>query len=332
MALIACALYFSGFLVILTPLPLMYAFLVRGRNSGYAAAAIAGVGVVAFYAFAMPAAGAVEGALSSIPAPGAGLAGFMPEGFLRVFGIGYFAFFSAVAIALARSAEERRRIAVWGAYALSAGAVVVLVTIIAAKLVCQGGLVDGVHAFVAFVLKEFLNANEAAGVYSAQIASIADNVEGMTAGVVSLLPSFAFVYAVIAVAINIVLGRRFLKARDAGAQVPGVVAFKLPDGVIWAVISCGAVFFANSYFIDSSVLRTLTLNGLICLGVLYFLQGMAVTSYFLQRIRFSLLRTIAYIAMIVFLQTVSVALIVLGIADVWADFRLRHLRMVHQQR
>jgi hypothetical protein len=332
MALMACALYFSGFFVILTPLPLMYAMMVRGRRLGYAAAALAGTGVVAVYAFAMPAAGAVEGVLSYVPAPGAGLAGFMPAGFLGLFGPGYFAFFVAVAIALAWCAEKRRPLAVWGSTALLSGALVSVVALVAAKFLCEGSLTEGVHAFLSYVLKEVLSANEAAGMQNAQMAYLADNAEGVTASIVSILPALAFVYAVIAVAINIVLGRRFLKVRNARAPVPGVLGFKLPDWLIWAVIASGGFFFANSYVIGSALGKTVALNGLLCLGVLYFLQGMAVTSYFLQRIRFSLLRTVAYVAMIIFLQTVSVALIVLGIADVWADFRLRHLRMVHQQR
>lgn len=326
MALMACGLYFSGFLVMLTPLPLMYVIAVRGRRPGFAAAALAGCVVIAVYVLLLLPGGAVQGGLAYLPAPGLGLASFMPAGFPAVFGIGYFGFFVAVAVVLALFPGGRRTLAASGGAALAAGAAAAVLTFLAAKFFCQGSLLEGLRAFVSYVLSEFLSANEAAGVHSAQIAYLADNAEAVAASIMGVLPALAFAYAAFSVAINAVLGRRFLKAGSSAA------GFKLPDGLIWTVIACGSLFFANSYLLGLAPLSYAALNGLIALGVLYFLQGMAVTSYFLQRIRFSLLRTVVYIAMIIFLQTVSVALIVLGIADVWADFRLRHLRMLQEQR
>jgi hypothetical protein len=170
------------------------------------------------------------------------------------------------------------------------------------------------------------------GLEAAQLGFLADNAEQVAAGILEILPSLAFVYAAVTVAINLVLGRRFMRVGEPRAQVPGVVGFRLADWMIWLVITSGGIFFANSYLVGSLPARAMALNVLIGTGALYFLQGMAVTAYFVQRIRFSLVRIVAYVAMIIFMQTVSVALVVLGIADVWADFRLRHLRMLHQQR
>jgi hypothetical protein len=330
-ALLTCVLYFSGFLVILTPLPLMYATVVRGRDAGIFAAALSAVCVAAVYLFAIPLTGAASGTISYLPAPGLGLAGFMPTGFLPTFGIGYFAFFAAIAFALSWGAVRRLPLATWCGYALLAGTAAMASFIVAAKIFCEGSLIQGASSYILHVLNEVVSTNESSGFQSAQLMFLVDNTDRVAHSILEVLPALAFVYSVIAVAINAVLGRKFIKARNQMAHVPSVIRFRLSDWLIWALIASGALFFLNSYFVHSAPIRTAALNGLISMGVLYFLQGMAVTVYFLQRIRFTLVRTIAYIAIIIFLQTVSIALVVLGIADVWADFRLRHLRMQHQE-
>jgi len=331
-ALVACALYFSGFLVILTPLPLMYAAMVRGRDAGIASAAISFAAVAMVYLFLLPLGGEVTGWQGFLPVPGAGLAGFGAPGFMPVFGVGYFAFFAAVALALSFGAGKRLPIDRWGGYAILAGAGAMIATVVAAKVICTGSLIEGARSYITYVLGEIAGTDSAMGLEASQLGFLADNAGQVATGILEILPSLAFIYAAIAVAINLVLGRRLLRVRDARARVPAVVGFRLPDWLIWLVITSGGIFFANSYLVGSLPARAMALNVLIGTGALYFLQGMAVTAYFVQRIRFSLVRTVAYIAMIIFLQTVSVALVVLGIADVWADFRLRHLRMLHQQR
>jgi hypothetical protein len=330
-ALVTCALFFSGFLVILTPLPLMYATVTRGRDAGTFAAVLSAICVAAVYLFALPQSGAATGALAYLPAPGLGLAGFMPAGFVPTFGIGYFAFFVAMSFAFSWGAEKRLPLATWCGYALLAGTGAIVAFIIVAKLFCDGSLIEGANAFILHVLGQIVSTNQSSGFQNAQLMFLTDNTERVAHSILEVLPALMFVYAVIAVAINAVLGRKFIKVRNSMVRVPSVIRFRLSDWLIWALIASGGIFFLNSYFIHSAPLRTAALNGLIGMGVLYFLQGMAVTAYFLQRIKFTLVRTIAYIAIIIFLQTVSVALVVLGIADVWADFRLRYLKMQHQQ-
>ncbi len=327
---LACALFFSGFLVILTPLPLLYAAAAKGREQGALAAALSFAVVAALYLFLFPSVGSEGGALAYVPAPGVGLVGFMPEGFLAVFGIGYFAFFVAIAAAIFFGAQRRASLTEWGGYALLVAIGSVFATALAAKIVCEGSLIEGLHSYVVHVLTQVTSAGGAESFENSQFIYLANNTEKVAASVVEVLPSVAFVYSLIAVALNLVLSRRFI-AKSRAVRVPSALRFRLPDWAIWTLIASASAFFANSYVIHSPALGTMALNGLIGSGALYFLQGTAVTVYFLQRIRFTLIRTVAYIAIIIFLQTVSVALVVLGIADVWADFRLRHLRMQHGQ-
>ncbi|MFH1830741.1 MAG: DUF2232 domain-containing protein [Pseudomonadota bacterium] len=328
-AIIALVLYFSGFLIILTPLPLMYAYMARGQNAGWFASGLASLAVVVVYSLFGNI--AASGYLAYLPIPGQGMAEFMPAIFLKVFGVGYFAFFAAIALTLAWGTQQRFSIMRWGTYALLAGSGILIATFAVAKLFGATGLAQGASSYMRYVLGEIAQANQATSSQNTQLAFIADHTEQIVTTMLRALPSLTFVYIVVTVAINAVAGLRIVRVRHTLMHSNDMARFKLPDWLIWGVITSGITFFADNYVFRSNFFGALSLNLLIGLGALYFLQGMAVTVYFLRGIRFSLLRTLAYIVMIIFLQTVSIALVVLGIFDVWANFRLRRWRMLQQQ-
>ncbi len=329
-SLIACLLYFSGFLVILTPVPLMYVWIARGQNVSLQAAGLASLAVALIYFLFSHTAGAMH--LAYIPMPGQGMAEFMPSVFVKVFGVGYFACFAAIGLTLAWGTRQRLSLMRWGTYALLSGLGAVTATLVVAKIFGAANLTEGLSAYVHYLLGEIARgANLTAGTQNAQLAFMADHKDQVATTIMHLMPSLIFVYVAITVALNAVVCRRILRTRGAESCANDMTGFKLPYWLIWGVICSGVVFFMDSYVLRSGLFGIFALNALICLGALYFLQGMAVTIYFMRRIRFSLIRTLAYIAMIVFLQTVSIALVVLGIADVWADFRLRRWRLLHEQ-
>jgi uncharacterized protein YybS (DUF2232 family) len=331
-ALIAIMLYFSGFLIILTPLPLLYASIARGRIAGWLSFGIAALAVVAVYVlFPGTAAPAISPLLAHIPIPGQGISEFMPPVFFKVFGIGYFAFFAAVGLVLALGIHNRSSLINMGTKALLAGLGVLIFSLFLAKLGGAAYLADSARSYLQQILNEIVLANQTAGSQNAQLTFMADHAEQLVTTVLRLLPSLVFVYAVITVAINAVIGRKIAKAHYPASHAGDIIRFRLPDSLIWTLIITGFMYFADNYALRSKTLGIVALNLLVGLGTLYFLQGMAVTVYFVQKIRLSLIRTVAYITMIIFLQTVSIVLVLLGIADVWANFRLRRWRLAQGQ-
>lgn len=331
-ALIAVVLYFSGLLVMLTPLPILYASVVRGRTQGIIAALIAGIAVAGLYLVAVPASGAaVSGPLAWLPLPGQGLEGFFPVAFLRAAGIGYFAFYAATALVLAEGAFRRWDLPRWGGTALAAGLAVIAAIAGWALWTGAPGITGGVRSFVLSAIQQVAEANRAAGGESGQVAFLAERAEEVATAMLGLLPSIIFALALFAVVVNIIVARRLIRGRHVFAHVHNVARFRLPDAVIWGLIASGVLFFIDRYALQSGGLATVALNGLIAFGALYFLQGMAVIVYFLQGVKMPLLRTLAYVAMLIFIQTVSLALVVVGVADVWVDFRLKRWRTVHHK-
>lgn len=92
--------------------------------------------------------------------------------------------------------------------------------------------------------------------------------------------------------------------------------WRLAEFLVWPLILSGLLLFSSSQAID-----TLGLNGLIVLGTLYFIQGLAVMTALFGK--WSVPGPIRF--MVIFLLIIQaygfILIALLGLADVWADFR-----------
>ena len=100
--------------------------------------------------------------------------------------------------------------------------------------------------------------------------------------------------------------------------LPGVPFpyWKAPEALIWILILAGfgMVFTAG-------VLKTVVLNLLIVLLPVYFLQGMAIVSYYFRKRGISpMFRTLGYLLVTV-LNPFPLIVTGIGVFDLWADFR-----------
>lgn len=114
---------------------------------------------------------------------------------------------------------------------------------------------------------------------------------------------------------NAILANWLLKKRGV-AGWDNFKDWRLPEPLVWPLIACGLLVFSSAQSFD-----TLGLNGLIILGTLYFLQGLAVMTALFTKwsvpgpIRFM-------VTLLLIIQAYGFILIaLLGLADVWADFR-----------
>jgi len=99
--------------------------------------------------------------------------------------------------------------------------------------------------------------------------------------------------------------------------------WKLPELLVWPLIVAG---FA-AVFLDGPP-ATVALNMLVVLLPLYFLQGLAIISYYFNLKGISpLLRTLGY-AMVMLLNPLPLAVTALGVFDLWADFRKPRIKNI----
>lgn len=327
-AVLALVFYASGFLVIFTPLPFLYVMVVHGRRAGAVISLAAASVVIAAYFVMLHYMSVSPQIQSGITVPGFSMISFLSPGFLVFAGIGYFAFFMAVGLALGDGVLRKMNLAGMGAYALIAGLVILIAMIAGANFFETRELINGAQNYIQQTINSIVAANQSAST-GAEADFIKNNAGEITSFMFGILPSLIFVFAVLAIVVNLLVGRRIIRAHHAFAHVHNVARFKLPDAVIWALVAAGAAFFADRYVLHMGVVEKAAINFLIGLGALYFFQGFAVVVYFLQGIKLPLVRSIAYIMIILFFQSVGLVIVGIGVADVWADFRLRSLRARH---
>lgn len=128
--------------------------------------------------------------------------------------------------------------------------------------------------------------------------------------------------ALMVVALGAIAGFNLMLLKRRAAKFPVQLefgrfsSFKNPDHLIWVLIAAGFSLLA-----DNSLVEQTSLNLLIVILPLYFLQGMAVAVALFDRHGVSpFMRTMFYIFLVVF-QFLAIVITAIGIFDMWGDFR-----------
>jgi len=102
---------------------------------------------------------------------------------------------------------------------------------------------------------------------------------------------------------------------------PVFIDWKLPDYLVWPMITAGfAAFFATG------TLQTIAINLLVILFPLYYLQGLAIVTYYFQQRGTSLwLRAISYLFLALF-NPLPFLLAGVGLFDLWGNFRTKRVK------
>jgi hypothetical protein len=99
---------------------------------------------------------------------------------------------------------------------------------------------------------------------------------------------------------------------------PVFTQWKLPEPLIWVIITAGALAF-----LGKGIFNVCGENALLVLSSIYFLQGLAVVAFYFERLKVpAFIRWITYILLCI--QWYGLILIVIiGVSDVWFDLRAR---------
>ncbi len=131
-----------------------------------------------------------------------------------------------------------------------------------------------------------------------------------------ILPALMITTTLFVVWVNLLLGRFLLKSRHMGYPAYGRLnLWQAPDYLVWGVIGCGLLML-----IPDNFSKTIGLNGLITLMMIYFFQGVAIVSFLFEKKQVPRFAKIMLYALLI-LQEVLLVVIVIGFIDVWANFR-----------
>ncbi len=318
-------LFLSGFLVWLTPLPLLYAFKRGGGKLAFGAAFVALASLAFLYGVLLPQAvfhwglKQAEQFLFWIPGMVYYQGGALEP--LR-YGLSYFMFYGTVGILLglweASSRDPAR---------LIGRILAVLALLLVALLIWQvgwrwGELVHSFEYFLSELLEQMKNTFRGEGGGPDQAVFLERYGETVIYYAVRLLPSFLICTGIFIVWLNMVVAKRIFAKEGLFASMIPMVEWQAPFIFVWVLIAFVGLMLLDVYGLHWGAFKILALNALMVFGMVYFFQGLGILAYYGERWAVSpLIRLLFYFLFLVFIQPLSMLLMAVGFFDSWFDFR-----------
>lgn len=192
-----------------------------------------------------------------------------------------------------------------------------LVTVVLYALLNGLGLVGLINTYVAANLKMSLKLYQNIGIPQETIDAISGSLDRIQYVMVRILPALAAVSTLFVAWTNLIAARPIMARR--GLVVPDfgrLNRWQAPEHLIWGVIGCGLVMF-----VPLTGVRLIGVNGLMVLLTIYFFQGIAVVSFFFEKKKLPRTVRIVLYTMIAFQQLLLLAVIGIGLFDMWVNFR-----------
>jgi uncharacterized protein YybS (DUF2232 family) len=207
-----------------------------------------------------------------------------------------------------------------GTKALLAGFACLYVTFMAVFTAGSGtDLLDGYNKVVQVISEDMdqslaIYKETASGIYQAELENRFRQFKEV---IIRFLPGLlGSAFLVISLS-NILVPKIYLaKILKNEAFAPAFTQWKLPEPLVWAIITAG-----GSAFLGKGMLKVCGENALLVLSSIYFFQGIAVVAFYFERLKVhAFIRWITYILLCI--QWYGLILIVIiGLSDVWFDLR-----------
>lgn len=152
---------------------------------------------------------------------------------------------------------------------------------------------------------------------SEQLAALKENTGRIVDIFLMLFPSLSLLSTSILVLINLLAARPiFQKAALPFPDFGDLTRWRVPEKIVWIVIMAGFMVM-----IPAGSLKTIGLNVLLIMALVYLLNGLAVTAFFQDRLNVPrFFRYLFYFALFA-VPYAMMGVIVVGLIDVWIDFR-----------
>jgi len=326
LGMMSLALYLSGILVWLTPLPIFYAYK-NGRGlKSLSGVLLPAIFLLSVYGILMPMSvdrfGAEQAMKFFFWLPGMGL-GSESSWDPAIFGIVYFLFFAMMGTLLGEM--EPRPVSITR---LIGQCVSLLALSLAFWLLFYawgqwGDFVRGIESFFIKVIQEVTQVPPANEEMQAQWSLLRDHAARIAYYAVRLLPAMILNLMIFLLWLNIVAARRLFGGAERVFPSLGLLrVWRLPFLGVWLVIAFAFLCLFDVYVLKTEWLMLLTLNAFMVFTLVYFFQGLAIVTFYLNRWKLSpMIRLALYSVLILFFQPLSFLLVAFGFFDSWFDFR-----------
>lgn len=192
-----------------------------------------------------------------------------------------------------------------------------MIAILFYSVFARTGIYTLISAYVASNLKLSLELYKGIGIPQETIDTISGSLDQIKYVLVRLLPSLTAASTLFVAWTNLIAARPIMERR--GLYFPDfgrLNHWRAPEPLIWGVIGCGLIML-----MPVTGIRFLGVNGLLVLLTIYFIQGIAVVSYFFEKKKLPRAIRVVLYMMIAFQQLLLVVIICIGLFDLWINFR-----------
>jgi uncharacterized protein YybS (DUF2232 family) len=121
-----------------------------------------------------------------------------------------------------------------------------------------------------------------------------------------------------------ILGNVLLLKTSGNAPWTSCRYWQLPEKVIWLVIGAGLLAM-----LPIQIIRPIGINSLVLLSIVYCFQGISIAVFFMNKWNVPILLRSFFYVMIIFQSLGTFILLIVGIADIWFDFRKLKQETIH---
>jgi uncharacterized protein YybS (DUF2232 family) len=192
-----------------------------------------------------------------------------------------------------------------------------IIGILLYSIVANTGIFALVSAYVATNLALSLELYKGIGIPQATIDAISGSLDQIQYVLVRILPALAVASTLFVAWTNLIAARPIMERR--GIYFPDfgrLNHWQAPDSLVWGVIGCGLIML-----LPSTGVRLIGVNGLMVLLTIYFIQGIAIVSFFFEKKKLPRAIRVVLYMMIAFQQLFLLVIICIGLFDIWINFR-----------
>ncbi len=213
----------------------------------------------------------------------------------------------------------------YSGFSIEKTAVVICAAVFAAGVLGLGllGLSSGtgIHQLVSEAVRQNLELTldlyRDMGVSDQQTQLLAASLDTLQKVLVGMLPALAIGSTLVVTWIGLLTARQIF--RRAGLFFPDYGSldhWKAPEPLVWGVVVSGGLLLVSSLSV-----KTVGLNGLFLLMIVYFFQGIAIMAFYLHQKRVPRLARVMLYGLVGVQQLVMLAVIGIGFFDTWFNFR-----------
>ncbi|EKD41459.1 MAG: hypothetical protein ACD_73C00715G0002 [uncultured bacterium] len=324
-AFLGLAFYYSGFFVILTPIVYVY-LLMRYPLKWALLSYLLSLIVVSLVAILLvPKIYLFYQSKPQwewlFPIPGMGLLQMLSHTTVAVFGIAYFVGLGLLAYSISRyfltkyPFQYLMRVSLMAVLLLGLG-------LVGYSFLRHVSLDGFLRDYYLAAVNEFIALEQQAGLPKDQIGFIKEYTPTIVNSMTFLTPSFCFVSIVTILLLNIVIVKKFFLIFIPKVKQVPLNEWVTPFAGVWVVIAALSLFVGWIYELTPKTLLPFAGNALLMMTFLYYIQGLSVVSYFLEKKGVRLFSKIMiYSVIFLFFQMTGMTLVALGFSDSWFDLR-----------